>query len=124
MIQQATEKFSYTLGTITRNAPVVSGVYTLFGRGECLYVGESDDICASLLEHYYNYNPCLNDKEITHFTFDLVPSNVRGALLIDRIRQLDPNCTPRAGSPRCPHCRSAQIPAFRTPLAMAAIAHV
>ncbi len=124
MIQQATGKLSYTLETITVNAPVVSGVYTLFSRGECLYVGESDDICASLLLHYYEDNPCLNDKEITHFTFDLVPSNARKALLIDRIRQLGPTCTPRAGSPRCPHCHSGQRPALRMPLAMAGIAHI
>jgi hypothetical protein len=119
MIQQATEKFSYTLDTITRKAPVVSGVYTLFSRGECLYVGESDDICASLLQQYYEYNPCLNDKEITHFTFDLVPPNVRGAMLMDRIRQLGPTCTPRAGSPRCPHCQTARGLASRMPQAMA-----
>jgi hypothetical protein len=119
MAQQATGKFAYILDTITRSAPVTSGVYTLFSRGACLYVGESDDICASLLEHYYVYNPCLNDKEITHFTFDLASPEVRRPLLIDRIQQLRPTGNQRTESSRNPHCLPAQDPSPSPPLAMA-----
>ena len=53
MVRQTIGKFAYSLDTITRNASVVSRVYTHFSCGTCLYVGESDDISASLLEHYY-----------------------------------------------------------------------
>ena len=119
MVQLATGKFAYTLNTITRNAPVTSGVYTLFSRGVCLYVGESDDICASLLGHYYEDNPCLNDKEITHFTFELASPEARRALLNDRILQLGPTSNQRTGSSRDNPCPPTQEQSPCAPLAMA-----
>jgi hypothetical protein len=118
MVQPSTGKLVYTLDTITRNAPVISGVYALHSREACLYVGESDDICASLLEHYYVYTPCLNDKEITHFTFDLASSEVRRALLIDRIRQLSPTCNQRMEPSRDSRCSPAQDYSPSSPLSM------
>jgi hypothetical protein len=122
MVQQAAGKFAYILDTITQNAPVMSGVYTLYSRGVCLYVGESDDICASLLQHYYEDNPSLNDKEITHFTFDLVPPEARRGLLLDRTRQLGPTCNQRTGSSVDYRCQPAQELSPYTPLEMAGMA--
>ncbi|HYL82378.1 MAG TPA: hypothetical protein VEU07_16290 [Candidatus Acidoferrum sp.] len=121
MVQQTTGRFAYVLDTITRKAPVMSGVYTLFSHEACLHVGESDDICASLLEHYYEYDPWLSDKEITHFSFDLAPPQMRGALLIDRIQQLGPTCAQRAGSSGDFHCPPAQKPPSSTAPAMAGL---
>ena len=97
----------------------MSGVYTLFAFGVCVYVGESDDICATLLEHYYEYDPWLNDKEITHFTFELAPPEVRRALLTDRIQQLRPTCTQRSGSSKDFHCPPAKKPSWGMAPAMA-----
>ena len=85
-------KFTYDLHTIIRNAPPMSGVYAIFSHSECLYVGASDDVCASLLEIYYEDHPCLNDKYLAHFTFDLVPPEVRGPRQTDRIRELRTMC--------------------------------
>jgi hypothetical protein len=45
--------FTYDRITITRHVPAKSGVYAVFGFEVCVYVGESDDICANLLEHYH-----------------------------------------------------------------------
>lgn len=123
MVQQAMGTFAFALDTITQNAPVMSGVYALYSRGACLYVGESDDICASLLGHYYEDNPCLNDKEITYFTFDLGPPEVRASLLIDCIRQLGPTCNQQAGSSQNNNCPPVHEPSPCAPLAKAGMDH-
>jgi hypothetical protein len=109
MVQQAQQmpgRYVYTLDTITRSAPPMSGVYMLFCRGTCIYVGESDDVCAGLLEVYYEDNPCLNDKEITHFTFDLVPRESRQARHLERIREFRPCCNLWTGNTEaaCSQC--------------------
>ncbi|HSC70381.1 MAG TPA: hypothetical protein VLH58_03460 [Candidatus Methylomirabilis sp.] len=93
MLQRAPGKFAHTLDTITQSAPVFSGVYMLFSRGVCVYVGASDDMCGSRLEHYYEDNPCLNEKDGTHFAFEVVPPG--GSL--GPARRLRPG--PRTGLP-------------------------
>jgi hypothetical protein len=108
MSQQAPGGFTYNLDTITQKVPPESGVYALFSRTTCVYVGESDDVCAGLLEAYYEDNPCLNDKEITHFGFDLVPPEARVARQVDRIREFRPFCNLQEGGPQCSQCRLGQ----------------
>src|SRR5574341_2290463 len=107
MLQHAPGKFAYDLHTITRNAPPTSGVYAIFSPSECIYVGASDDVCASLLEIYYEDQPCLNDRHLTQFSIDLVPAEAREARKTERIRQLRPVCNLHMGSPECNHCRLA-----------------
>ena len=99
MSQQAPGRLPYDLHTITQNAPPQSGIYAIFSPSECLYIGASDDICASLLEIYYEDQPHLHDKHLSHFSFDLVSSGDRGARQTDRIRELRPVCNLRMGSP-------------------------
>jgi hypothetical protein len=86
MNAQTCEKITYDLNSITRKVPPSPGVYSVYSRNECVYVAESDDVCASLLELYFEDNPSLNEKELTHFTFDLVASELRGARQNDRNR--------------------------------------
>lgn len=100
--------FPYDSKSITLNVPATSGVYALFAFGVCLYVGESDDICGSLLEVYDRAKPCLKEKHVTHFTFELVPAEAREKRQRDRIRALRPGCNLRTGSPDCSHCSLAQ----------------
>jgi excinuclease UvrABC nuclease subunit len=69
---QDSNKFPYDLKTIIRNAPPRPGVYSVFSQAECVYVGNSDDVCAGLLEVYFEDNPRLNDKDITHFSFEVI----------------------------------------------------
>jgi hypothetical protein len=108
MAPQESSGLTYNLDTITRNAPPMSGVYTLFSRGKCVYVGEGDDVCAGLLEAYYEDNPCLNDKDVTHFAFDLVPPEARVTQQINRIRELRPFCNLQQGGAQCSQCRLGQ----------------
>lgn len=99
MFQHAARRFAYDLHSITHYAPPLSGVYAIFSPSECLYVGASDDICASLLEIYYEDQPHLNDRHLSHFSFDLVPPDDRGGRQTDCIRELQPVCNLRMGIP-------------------------
>ena len=108
MSPQVPGAFKYDLQSITKNAPPVSGVYTLFSPSECLYVGESDDICASLLETFFGENPSLNGHYPTQFTYDLVSPTSRVARQADRIRELGPVCNLGAGSKESGHILGPQ----------------
>lgn len=107
MAQYAADRFPYTLDTITQSAPPMSGTYAIFSRAECMYVGDSDDVCADLLAMYYEDRPCLNEREFTHFLFNLAPPELREAHRIDRIREFAPLCNLRTGSDRCGECSLA-----------------
>jgi hypothetical protein len=88
MRPQDSNKFTYDLKTITRNAPASPGVYSIFAGAECVYVETSSDVCAGLLEIYFDDNPRLNEKVLTHFTFDLAAPGLRAVRQNDRIREL------------------------------------
>ena len=108
MAQQASDRLLYTLDTITQKVPPTSGTYEVFSRAECMYVGESDDVCAELLAMYYEDRPCLNERDFTHFLFTVAPPDLREAHRIDRIRELAPLCNLRKGSEQCGQCRLGQ----------------
>jgi hypothetical protein len=108
MGQQAPGMLPYDLDTITRNAPPVSGVYAIFSPSECVYVGESEDICASLLEFFFEENPCLSDKFVSHFTFEIVSPDSRLARQAECIRGSGPVCNLRTKSAACGPCRLAK----------------
>ena len=108
MAEQMRDRFPYTLDTITRNAPPASGTYAIFSRAECVYVGSSDDLCADLLAMYYEDRPCLNEREFTHFIFDLAPQELREGQRNYCIRELRPVCNLRTASPSCGQCRLGQ----------------
>lgn len=105
---KASASFSYELYSITRNVPPLSGVYAIFSRTDCMFVGESDDICASLLEHYFEADRGLDERELTHFTFELASSETRVERQNDYIRQLAPLCDLGGKSSRCANCRVHQ----------------
>jgi excinuclease UvrABC nuclease subunit len=57
MTPQTGSKLTYDLDSITRNVPPSPGVFSLFSRSERVYVGEAEDVCAGLLELYFEDNP-------------------------------------------------------------------
>jgi hypothetical protein len=118
MSQRMPGGFPYDHHSIIRNAPPVSGVYVIYSPSECVYVGESDDICASLLEIYYEGNPCLNDKYLTHFSFDLVAPQARVARQADRIQEFRPACNLQTGASNGGQCRTSERTEPGRPLAI------
>ncbi|HSC72137.1 MAG TPA: hypothetical protein VLH58_12335 [Candidatus Methylomirabilis sp.] len=108
MSQQAPRGFTYDLDTITRNAPPVSGVYAIYSHETCVYVGEGDDVCSGLLEIFFEANPCLAERQLTHFTCEVTPPEARLGRKHEQIHALAPMCNLGTGSPKCRDCRLAQ----------------
>lgn len=102
---QPPSKLTYDLDSITRNVPSVSGVFVIYSWDACVFVGESDDVCASLLEIYYEANPCLARNKLTHFTFELGPPDSRAGRQFECIQELGPACNLGQKSPECKDCR-------------------
>jgi hypothetical protein len=61
-------RLAYNLRSILKDVPAGSGVYALHSQTGCVYVGEGEDICANLLEHLHDDNPCL-DLQTIYLTF-------------------------------------------------------
>jgi hypothetical protein len=102
---QPPKRLVYELDVITRNVPPVSGVFMIYSWDACVFVGESDDICASLLEVYYEANPCLAEKILTHISFELVSPELRVGRQMECIREFGPACNLGQGAPECKDCR-------------------
>ena len=67
---------SFSLMSVRNNAPALSGVYGLSNAREWLFVGEADDIKATLIGHLQKTNTPLLEQKPTGFTFELcVPSD-------------------------------------------------
>jgi hypothetical protein len=108
MTPQGSNKFTYDLKTITKKAPPSPGVYSIFAGAECVYVGTSNDICAGLLEVYFESNPSIDEKDLTHFSFDLVAPDLREAWQSDQLRELEPVSTLGVESPNSGQRRYAR----------------
>lgn len=67
----------YSQESIERNAPVSSGVYGLSNAHEWIYVGETDNIRASLLAHFMGSTEGIEHSDATGFAFELVPYQAR-----------------------------------------------
>ena len=70
---------AFSLLSVQRNAPALSGVYGLSNARDWLLVGETDDIKAALLSHLQETHTPLLEREPTGFVFELCVSNERVA---------------------------------------------
>lgn len=91
---------SFKASAIRREAPASSGVYGLSNARQWIYVGETDDIQAQLLQHLEETNPFLNDGRPTGFNFEICSPGRRAARQRQLILELDPagNGLARRGS--------------------------
>jgi len=69
--------YPWDIASIVQNAPRQSGVYAILGEQDCVYVGASSDIQASLLAHIKGDNSCITRNSPIGFQFSLVPSSLR-----------------------------------------------
>jgi hypothetical protein len=83
---------SFTVVSIQKNAPEFSGVYGLSNAREWLFVGETDNIQANLLEHYRENGTVLKNLMPTGFTFELCSSTERLLRQKALVRELHPRC--------------------------------
>jgi excinuclease UvrABC nuclease subunit len=89
--------YPYNYASIAANTPPQSGVYALFKSGVWIYVGESGDIRARLLQHLNGDNPCITQNAPTGFQFELVAANQRVARQDQLIAALKPVCNKKLG---------------------------
>jgi hypothetical protein len=69
----------FSLVSVQRNAPALSGVYGLSNAREWILVGEADNIKAALLRHLRETHTPLLEREPTGFIFELCVSYNRVA---------------------------------------------
>jgi hypothetical protein len=75
---------AFKAAAIRRDAPSCSGVYGLSNAREWIYVGETDDIRARLLEHLGETNTFVARGAPTGFSFEISPPGER----VGRQRQI------------------------------------
>jgi excinuclease UvrABC nuclease subunit len=62
---------TFSLVSVQRNAPALSGVYGLSNAREWIFVGESDNIKAALLQHLQERHAALLERGPTGFVYEL-----------------------------------------------------
>ena len=70
---------SYSLNrlSICLHAPTKSGVYLLHNSSRCLYIGDSDNIRQTLLQHLRDHNSAITLFDPDGFSFELQPEASR-----------------------------------------------
>jgi len=86
---------TFKAAAIRREAPASSGVYGLSNAREWIYVGETDNIQARLLEHLEETNTFRTEGLPTGFSFELCPAHDRVARQRRLILELNPACNGR-----------------------------
>jgi excinuclease UvrABC nuclease subunit len=89
--------FPWTYASIVANAPHSSGVYAIFNAQRWIYVGESNDIQARLLQHFNGDNACITQNAPTGFQFEVVVAAQRVARQNQLIGALNPACNQMFG---------------------------
>ena len=84
--------FSYTPASIRQNAPAAAGVYGILTPHTWIYIGESRDIQARLLQHLNGDNPCIGSSGATLFSFELVPVQLLAARHSALVLEYQPLC--------------------------------
>jgi len=87
---------SYPLDTasVILNAPQESGVYALRHGKTWVYIGESKDILAQLVQHLRGENFCIERFPNMTFSYELSPPIARTWRMNELIRELCPVCQP------------------------------
>jgi len=69
--------FQWTHQSILSYAPTASGVYAISNAQKWIYIGESGDIQARLLEHLNGDNACITRNAPTGFQFEVLSPSQR-----------------------------------------------
>ena len=90
--------FYWNYESIVNNTPQASGVYAIFKAGTWIYVGESGNIRARLLQHWNGDNRCITNQAPTGFQFELVAGEAQRKARQDQlILALKPVCSQNLG---------------------------
>ena len=90
----------FDTGAIQTFAPHMSGVYGISNADEWIYIGETDDIRSSLLDHLHEANTALIKRHPTGFVFEVCDRNQRTARQNRLVSEYGPKCNGQAPSGR------------------------
>ena len=83
---------SLTSISIRANAPEVSGIYGISNAREWIYIGETDNIRGTLLDHLQDFDTSVMKRQPTGFVFE-VCGGVRRQARQDRlVLEYEPTC--------------------------------
>lgn len=89
---------SLTAGSVRMNAPAASGLYGLSNAREWVYIGQTDNIQASILQDLLQINSPLRQLSPTGFVFELCAPSGRMARHQRLIMEYEPVCNRRMAS--------------------------
>jgi hypothetical protein len=81
---------AFSVMSVRKNAPPLSGVYGLSSAREWIYVGSSDNIQGELMQYLAETATARPDTHPTGFTFELCPPETRVARQDRLVRELEP----------------------------------
>jgi hypothetical protein len=87
-------RFRFERESILENAPESSGVYGLY-NAFWIYIGESDNLRASILDHLNSDHTCIARFRPSGFAFELASPTERGTRCAQLIKELGPFCNSR-----------------------------
>jgi hypothetical protein len=85
----------FSMDYVERYVPPASGVYGLSNAREWVYVGESDNVRAALMEHLREPRSAIMEHRPAGFTYELCDLDRRYARQDRLIRELEPACNRR-----------------------------
>jgi hypothetical protein len=97
MIAPGIQGITFNRLSIGLYAPAESGVYAIYNGRFWIYVGESENIQARLLEHLGDPTTCINRNQPTGFAYELVGERFRVQRQDQLILTLVPICNRRLG---------------------------
>ena len=86
--------YAFGYRAVQDKAPNMSGVYVIHNRRQWLYVGESEDVKASLFGHLNTPGPCTARPGPLSFEFEVVPAAERADRQQALVAALAPVCQP------------------------------
>jgi len=93
--------YPFTEASVILSAPEGAGVYMLHGlhilhsARACIYVGETKDIRAQLIQHLREDDPCLTMFRARTFSYDLVIPAALSLRCAELVREFRPVCNHR-----------------------------
>jgi hypothetical protein len=87
----------FTIGGVQTYAPMMSGVYGVSNAREWIYIGESDNIQAALLNHLRDLDTKLMKRQPTGFVFEVCEGTRRPARQDRLVLEYEPACNRHAG---------------------------
>jgi len=83
---------SFTAVSVRMNAPAAPGVYGISNAREWIYIGQTENIQAALMEHLGDAGTSIMNRRPTGFIFEVCDLASRQARLERLVREYKPTC--------------------------------